>query len=93
MKKFNKMSKKEIKALNDVFVICVYSDFYEKTCNEAFRDRDSEKVPFPLIAIPYGEWRTDGNLIICRDSVCKYLEGGKTDPENMVIVTEIYKRV
>lgn len=56
---------------------------------KAFNEND----PFTLIALPYGEWRTDGNLIICRDSVCKHQEGGKIDPENMVIVTEIYKRV
>ena len=93
MKKFNKMSKKEIKELNAFFVICVYSDFYEKTSNEAFRDRASENVPFPIIALPYGEWRTDGNLIIHRDSVLKHLGGGKIDHENTVIVTSIYKRV
>ena len=93
MKKFNKMSKKEIKELNHVFVICVYSDFYEKTSNEAFCDRASENVPFLLIAFPYGEWRTDGNLIIHRDSVFKHLDGGKIDHENTVVVTSIYKRV
>lgn len=89
--KYNKMSKKEIKELDGKRVICVYSNFYEKTSGEAWRDREAEHVPFGIITLPLGEWRSDGNLIIYRDKVHKFIRGGRLGDE--VITTSIYKRI
>lgn len=105
MEKFRKMTKKEINALWKADVICVYRDFDEKMNNAPQRDRNVEHVPFKINAVAVGEWLTDGNLIICRETryintFLDFLCRGFTEDDakrhatnDEVVTTSIYKRI